>query len=254
MLTVNGQHLPNGVLLPCNSYYRTLRSLRIQLACGLPLQKRLWQSVVRHKIGNQADLLQARGQPVAAQQLRNLQERVRPADPDNFEAQAAQKYFVALFGADFRRDDARFYNAALNYAYALLRAAQARVLVAQGLQPACGIHHCNELNPFNLADDMMEPWRPLLDAWVLQQFPQEEAQLTPQHKGNLLNFLHQDVALSGLQGRCSVLAALEHGAQSLIRAMDARGSTRVALHLPLLHAAPQQAGLFEADQAPDDSS
>jgi len=113
-----------------------------------------------------------------------------------------------------------FYNAALNYGYAIIRAAIARTLCSYGFLPAFGLFHRNELNSFNLADDLIEPYRPLLDAHVLRHYPQERQEnemdgvrdLTSQDKANLVMFLHQDITLTthkGLDGACTVLAGIE---------------------------------------------
>ncbi|WP_338846131.1 type II CRISPR-associated endonuclease Cas1 [Massilia sp. W12] len=246
LITVNGQHLPNGMLLPFTPHFRFLRVLRLQLAAGAPLQKRLWQQIIKQKIDNQACVLALHGQTQSAAHLQELATRVRSGDPDNLEAQAAQKYFLALFGRDFRRGDERFWNAGLNYAYAIVRAALARALCAAGLLPAHGLHHCNEFNAFNLADDMIEPWRPLLDAWVLRHYPEEQAaSLTPQDKAQLISFLHQDVPLQTQSGRCTVLAALEQSVQSLVRALE--GDSKARLSLPCIDAQGRQGALFDTE-------
>ncbi len=245
VLTVGPDHHPNGVLLPFLPHSRALKVMRAQLAVGAPQHKRWWQRIVRQKIANQAQLL-LRFNRQPASHLLALVARVRSGDPENFEAQAARAYFPALFGADFQRGQARFYNAAINYGYATLRAALARTLCAYGFLPAFGLHHCNELNAFNLADDLIEPWRPVLDGWILQQFPNELLpELTPVQKGEIVSVLHQDVRLTGHSapdGKCTVLAGIEASVQSLARAVHEPGN--IELVLPVLHAKP----LFAQDE------
>ena len=123
----------------------------------------MWQSIVCAKVVNQASVLRWSGKTVQAATIFKMAERVRSGDPDNVEATAAQRYFPALFGETFvrRNEDGR--NAALNYGYAILRGAVARTLAVYGFLPAFGIHHRSALNAFNLADDLMEPFRPLVD-------------------------------------------------------------------------------------------
>lgn len=101
--------------------------------------------------------------------LRAMAERVRSGDPENLEAQAARKYWPMLFGPEFHRDrEAAGVNPMLNYGYAILRAMTARAVCAAGLHPTLGLHHHNKYNAFCLADDLMEPFRPLVDRTVAE--------------------------------------------------------------------------------------
>lgn len=195
VLTVGPDHHPNGVLLPFLPHSRALKVMRAQLAQSLPAQKRAWQVIVRQKITNQAAIL-AHKWPENTRGINLLlamSEAVRSGDPDNIEAQAAQRYFSALWDKNFTRNQQRFYNAALNYGYTVIRAAIARSLVSYGFLPAFGLHHRNEQNAFNLADDLIEPYRPLVDAHILNTWPQEpKRELEPRDKRDLIAFLHQD--------------------------------------------------------------
>jgi CRISPR-associated protein Cas1 len=138
---------------------------------------------------------------------------VRSGDPDNCEAQAAQLYFRGIVNPQFNRSQTRFYNTALNYGYAVVRAAIARTLTAYGFLPAFGLFHHSQQNNFNLADDLIEPYRPFVDAWVRHHYPEEPRHfLGPADKARLVSLLHEDVALSSHgseEGRCTVLAAIE---------------------------------------------
>ncbi len=245
VLTVGSDHHPNGVLVPFLPHSRALKVMRAQLALSAPQQKRLWQRIVRQKIINQADVLQQFGLGEASR-LNALASKVRSGDPENFEAQAARVYFPALFGAGFHRGQVRFYNAALNYGYAVLRAALARTLCGYGLLPAFGLHHCNELNAFNLADDFIEPWRPLLDAYILRSFPHElAAELTAQQKGTVVAVLHQDHALLYQEGRCSALAGIDASVQSLVRILGDTGTQDLVLPCWRKSTPPKQEDFFE---------
>lgn len=216
VLTVGEDHHPNGVLLPYLPHSRALKVMRAQLGMSEPAQKRLWQSIVQQKIRNQAAAL-ARHRPdtVADQRLlHRLADDVRSGDTGNLEGQAAQRYFRALWGADFTRNQLCFVNAALNYGYAVVRAALARSLVAYGFLPAFGVHHRNEQNAFNLADDLIEPYRPLVDAHVLKSWPSEpERELSPRDKQQLVALLHRDIQTQ--VARQSLLAAVDASVVSL---------------------------------------
>lgn len=155
-------HLPAGMLLPTSAHTLCTQRLRQQIAMSEPRRKRLWQSVVIAKIRAQAATLKDHGIDPAP--LRTLVPQVRSGDPDNLEATAAQRYWPLLLGTEFRRRfDANDCNRLLNYGYAVLRAGIARAISAAGLNVSLGIHHRSRENPFCLADDLMEPYRPLID-------------------------------------------------------------------------------------------
>lgn len=163
----DAKHLPSAALLPLSGHSLHAKTLRLQIAAAQPLQKRLWQSIVRAKILEQAGVL--RSLVLDDQPLPTYAGRVKSGDPDNVEAQAARIYWGKLFGAEFRRDrDMEGINALLNYGYAILRAAVARAIVGAGLSPALGIHHRSQYDDFALADDLMEPLRPLVDIKVYE--------------------------------------------------------------------------------------
>ncbi|MCC6729474.1 MAG: type II CRISPR-associated endonuclease Cas1 [Chthonomonadales bacterium] len=208
VVVCDGRHMPAGLLAPFAANTLHARTLREQIAVGEPRRKRLWQAVVVAKIGEQSrllrDLLGDDGR------VGGLAPFVRSGDPDNVEARAARIYFERLFGEMFVRDRAAAgLNAMLNYGYAVVRAAVARAVVGAGLHPALGIHHHNQYDAFSLADDLMEPLRPLVDArahaYGREHEPPEE--LTPQAKRAMLGALGEEVSFDGK--RYPMMAALE---------------------------------------------
>lgn len=168
IITCDETHTPNGLLTSFLPHSRQAGMVRAQIAWTKPFTKRLWQKVVQQKITNQAATLTLCG--VAHARLTKLVAEVDSGDSKNCEAQAARLYFNLLFDGvnhdAFKRHGDALPNAALNYGYAIVRAAIARELVQFGFIPALGIHHCSELNAFNLADDLIEPFRPFVDAYV----------------------------------------------------------------------------------------
>lgn len=166
VITCDDTHMPNGMLLPFHAHSRQSRVAQVQLSWSEPLRKRLWQRVIQSKVSNQAECLDRTVGKSESVRLRTMIERIGSGDPDNVEAQAAREYWPRLFGKTFRRGDGDAINAALNYGYAVLRAFVARSQVAYGLLPAFGLHHRNELNAFNLTDDVMEVFRPFVDHHV----------------------------------------------------------------------------------------
>lgn len=210
VITVGSDHHPNGVLLPHQPHSRALKVIRAQLALTLPRKKRLWQAIVQRKLHNQADLLTEQGHSSAALTLNNLARRLRSGDAGNAEAHGAQVYFKALFGSGFSRAQTRWHNAALNYGYSVVRATLARNLVAYGFITAIGLHHSSEQNTFNLADDLIEPFRPLIDAHALgliaAQGTEPPPELSRTDKAHMVQILHEDIRLH----RGEATAAIEH--------------------------------------------
>jgi CRISPR-associated protein Cas1 len=168
ILFCNQKHMPIALNLPLYHHHLIGRRVRAQISAPLPLNKRLWQQLITAKINNQAALI-AQTNPPAAAPLYRWAAEVRTGDPDNLESRAANHYWQALFGHRFKRQPQTDHlNTFLDYSYAILRAVTARALVAAGLLPIIGIFHHNQYNPYPLADDLMEPFRPWCDKLVKQ--------------------------------------------------------------------------------------
>lgn len=201
---------------------------------GKPQAKRLWQKLVQQKITNQAHTLEQSKQTAQAKRLRSMVAEVKSGDSLNIESTASQIYFPALFGLYFNRRSDNFVNAALNYGYAILRAALARYLVSYGFITALGLHHCNQQNSFNLADDLIEPFRAIADAYVLTHVGDKQVDtLTTDDKAFLVNILNQDVTTLNVRGEHEVstmLVALEAIVISLSQCLKSGEHT---LHMPL---------------------
>ena len=202
--------------------------MRRQLDVARPLAKQAWANIVRRKIENQAACLQF-SKRKGVDRMESYARRVRSGDAENLEGQAAAYYFVQLFGPGFHRAEERWANAALDYGYAVLRGAIARGLVAHGLHPTVGLFHDSEQNAFNLADDLIEPFRPLVDLHVFKHPAMVEGDLSPTDKAELVALLNVDVGMP--QGRMSALSAIEYAVESLARLFEEHDST---LDLPVL--------------------
>jgi CRISPR-associated protein Cas1 len=123
-----------------------------------------------------------------------LAARVKSGDPENLEAQGARRYWTLLFGDAFRRDqNAGGTNGLLNYGYTVLRATTARAVVAAGLHPGIGLHHSNDNNAMRLVDDLMEPFRPMIDLKVWQLKRNGETEVSPETKRALVRTLYDDM-------------------------------------------------------------
>lgn len=223
-------HQPSGVFLPFLQHSRTTRILRLQLNLDKPTIKRAWAKIVQQKIENQALCMQ-RLKVTGDERLLSYARRMKSGDPENLEAQASAYYFPQVFGRSFHRSQSVWVNAALDYGYAVMRGACARALVAHGLLPSLGLFHSNEQNAFNLADDLIEPYRPLVDLYVAtHNKPETEAELQPTDKAALVGLLHTDMEMP--RGIMSVLSSVEQAAESLVRLYE--GEPHAMLELPRL--------------------
>jgi CRISPR-associated protein Cas1 len=199
LVVCDPSHLPKAMLLPLGDHSELVRRLKQQVTASVPLQKQLWRQLVQAKITAQAANLPA-GTP-AHRRLVEMVKEVRSGDPTNCEAQAARIYWIhwlsgVLVGERFRRDtDTPGINSLLNYGYAIVRAAVARAIVVAGLHPAFGVKHHNRSNAYCLADDLIEPLRPLVDARVRESVREGHLELDQLTKANLLAVLTAEVRL-----------------------------------------------------------
>jgi CRISPR-associated protein Cas1 len=192
------KHLPNAVLLPMVRHSRHFKILKYQIEAGKPLQKRLWQQIVVRKIRNQA-LCLAYLDLDGSEELMKMCKEVQSGDRTHVEAKAAAFYFKSLYGLGFSRGNDHVINSALNYGYAIVRGLIARSIVCYGLEPSIGVFHHSELNNFNLADDMIEPFRPLVDLYVAQNYDIAEidSDLTPERKRGIFGIINYDMDMKG---------------------------------------------------------
>lgn len=234
VITCDERHLPNGCLLPLQGHFRQVGTLRHQLGLTEALKKRLWQRLVAAKVANQGAVLARLGRE-GAEAFAAMAGRVAPGDPDQIEARAARDYFARLF-PDFRRrpQQGDLLNVMLNYAYALVRAALARALVAQGFHPSLGIWHDSVDNPFNLADDLIEPWRPLADLHVaryLEQRTQDGDELSVADRRELTRLLIAELRFNGQV--VTTAWALERMVDGFLAAITKRRPELLVLPEPL---------------------
>ena len=189
-------HAPVSLVWPLEGHHMQGARMRAQLAASRPLQKRLWRQVIVAKIRMQGAALALNGQRDGA--FDALAKKVRSGDPDNIEAQAARRYWRLMFGRDFTRDrSAGGINGLLNYGYTVLRAIVSRAICASGLHPTLGIFHANRANAFALADDLMEPYRPLVDQLVKTLVEDGHIEVTSETKARLATLSTLDLNQGG---------------------------------------------------------
>lgn len=213
LITCDSHHMPTGLLLPLSGNTIQSERFQAQVSASLPLKKQLWQQTVKQKIANQSTILR---QFTSAETgcMDKWSNDVRSGDVDNLEGRAAAYYWKNLFAQEidhFKRGrEEAAPNHLLNYGYAILRAIIARALVSSGLLPTLGIHHHNRYNAYCLADDIMEPYRPYVDAHVLVLLRQKgfQEELTQEDKAYLLQIPTLDVCVEGKRSPLLVAASL----------------------------------------------
>ena len=190
--------MPSALVLPVNANYESALRTRIQSQASQPLKKRLWQAIVTAKLYHQSKVLRFFDKSQKANQIGVYAQQVQSGDPQNREASGARVYWKSLFGDKFSRNpQGDWPNNLLNYGYALLRACAARAICSAGLNPIFGIHHENNINHFPLADDIMEPYRPLVDFYVKQVMASDIEEINPTAKQMVSAFLWADLYFKG---------------------------------------------------------
>ena len=213
VIICNTNHLPNGMFLNLNSHHIQQEIFKNQINASVPLKKQLWQQTVIDKITNQGILLQK----ITSKNnnFEFLASKVLSGDSSNMEGVAASFYWKVFFEQKFKRERFGDYpNNFLNYGYAILRAATARALSGSGLLNTLGIHHKSKYNAFALADDIMEPFRPVVDekvAEIMQNYTEQE--LNTQIKAELLQILTRTVYFK--DEKSPLMVALQKTASSL---------------------------------------
>ncbi|SHJ52782.1 type II CRISPR-associated endonuclease Cas1 [Flavobacterium haoranii] len=228
VINCNQQHMPIGLLMPLNGHSEQSERFRTQIHASLPLKKNLWQQTVTAKILNQASVLQTRGVPT--QNMKHWAKSVTSGDTQNHEARAAAYYWQQLFPMEGfnRHQNGIPPNNLLNYGYAILRGVTARALIGSGMHPTFGIFHRNKYNAYCLADDIMEPYRPFVDALVLDLLVKHVSveELTTEIKKDLLGIIATDVVLDGK--RSPLLVAMSRTTNSLYECFS--GESRKILY------------------------
>lgn len=218
-------HMPAGLIWPAEGHHRQAARLDIQIAATLPLKKRLWKTLVQSKLVMQAAALQLCERPHAP--LRAMVRKVKAGDTSNAEGQGARTHWTLLFGKHFRRDpDSPGINALLNYGYTVVRSVVARHVMGHGLNPGIGLHHANDGNAMRLVDDLMEPFRPVADAWVYRLNNQGISDVTSEAK-EALGLLPTRSMITP-EGRSPLTLVVQRLCSSLVRVLDGT-ATKLAL-------------------------
>lgn len=183
---------PCSELIPYYGAHDTSDKIRKQIQWNIDTKKEIWTEIIKEKIFNQELLLYKLGLK-EAKLLTKYRSELLLGDTTNREGHAAKVYFNALFGKEFTRDSENSINASLNYGYSLLLSCFNREIVANGYITQLALFHDNMFNPFNLASDLMEPFRPLVDELVVLMNPQK---FEHDEKIKLISLLQQEVIIN----------------------------------------------------------
>jgi CRISPR-associated protein Cas1 len=212
------RHLPIAILVSLAGHHLHAGRVRKQSSAPLPMRKRVWRDLVKAKITEQARSL-GTFDPEGRTAMLKFVSTVRAGDPENVEARAARYYWRRLFGGSFYRDRSKpGVNAHLNYGYTILRSALARAVTASGLIPSLGVGHINARNSFCLVDDLMEPFRPLVDRLVWHYQVEWGGDLTDQARSQLAGIMQGAILTKG--GETDLYRAMTLVVNSLVAVFE----------------------------------
>ena len=191
------KHIPCGMYLPFNQHSRAVKMIKKQVKWDENIKDEIWTQIIKYKIHNQSKILYYFTKNEERYlQLQNYTKEIEPGDTTNREGHSAKVYFNTIFGNEFYRDNDCIENAMMNYGYAIFRAYISRVIVGYGYNPSLGIFHKSEYNAFCLADDFIEVFRPIIDAYTIDYLLEAEGDigfLTQEIRGFLVSILSKRV-------------------------------------------------------------
>lgn len=230
LIVTDEKHLPNSILIPFNGKVRMLESYKYQSTISDELRGLFWKKIISNKIKNQSAVLHF-GNSLSYLKLDTLINNIQSHDKTNIEAYAASIYWKELFFNSldyYTRNLDNIRNHALNYGYAIVRSIIANSLTCKGFILYTGIHHCNELNQFNLADDIIEPFRAFVDYEVFTMFELEgieEIELNKDIKKRLLSIVDCTVLIDNQ--KFTLLNAVDKYTDSLYNAYKNNDVTKL---------------------------
>ena len=197
LIVCDSKYLPAGVFLGLGQYHRSAKRAIWQSGWIEEQKQAIWTVIILRKINNQIIFSEiANIDEDRLEIMKELRNNLQFGDETNREGHVAKVYFNSHFGLGFTREDDSLPNACMDYGYAIIRAQMARCVVAQGLLPMLGVFHRNEYNSFNLVDDLMEPFRPLMDYYIYRKIlPKDEKYLTYDSRIQLIDFLNQKIKI-----------------------------------------------------------
>ena len=238
VMTLDEKYLPTAVVLPFEGHSRQAKLMHAQVNTSEEKYLNLWMQIITRKISNQARTLSILGKD-AVEKIALYAERVNGENVNYMESLAAKDYFTSYHeGLNRRVEDP--INSRLNYGYAVVRSAIARNLVAVGFHPTFGIHHDSQLNAFNLADDLIEPYRPMVDL-VAHENIGSNLQLNKNERKAMAHVLHNACTVDGV--KVNVLTSIDMMCKSLKRIILNKSEEK--LQLPIVLPTENMEGITE---------
>lgn len=218
LVICDDKYMPTGIYTSYTSFHRSAKRAQEQALWSDELKNEMWREIITQKIFNQYLFAQYKNADSRRLDvLMDLMNNVESGDKSNREGHAAKVYFNSIYDFDFSRENICIENIAMNYGYSIIRTAIARCAVGQGLLTMLGIFHCNEYNSFNLVDDLMEPFRPLMDFWLNKEVLGKEDFLSYQSRLKLIDFINQPMLYNGKNS--TVNQVMQKYVNSFVKAM-----------------------------------
>lgn len=199
LIICNRKYMPTTLMLNYGGYHHFAKRSTNQAQWTTSLKMRMWESIVKQKMVNQVKVAKALGVSTdRLQEMNRLISQLEIGDRTNREGIVSKVYFNSIYGMQYKRsNEDLIQNMAMDYGYAIIRAAIARAVIGNGMIPVFGIFHKNEFNSFNLVDDLMEPFRPLVDYWISQHLESRREYLDYEFRVKLIEILLQPMLIDG---------------------------------------------------------
>ena len=225
-------HLPKSYLLPMNGHFSSSGNIEKQIHWENEKKDYIHQEIVRCKILNQIEILKQNEKSFEViKKLYDFTDDLLPGDITNREGLAAKMYFRELYGDNFIRFDEDVINAGLNYGYSIFRSLITSIIVAKGYLPNLGIFHKGKQNMFNLSDDIIEVFRPIVDNYVYTEM-REDLFFKKEHKEALIQLTNKRVVID--DRKQTVANAINVMLDSIFRYFD-DVDTKLLFPLPILY-------------------
>lgn len=225
LIVCDERYMPCSMTLPLHMHYKQLYVFGLQMEIKKPFNSQLWEKIIRSKILNQKEIIfQTTKDEYTIEKLIELEKEVKSKDKTNREAYAAKVFFDGIYGKSFvrRQKSEDEINSALNYGYTILAGCMCRTLAMYGFNTVIGIHHSSMSNNFNLAYDLLEPFRPLVDRYVYFQLDNLNYPLPTDIRKGLIGVLKEKVRMNN--ANYSVEYAMEEMVLSYIKALENENS------------------------------
>ena len=237
-MTLDDRYLPTAIVLPFEGHTRQSKLMHAQVNTTDEIYLNLWVQVIKQKISNQSRALSIMGLK-GAEKIAEYMKSVNIDNVDYNESLAAKDYF-SYYHEGFNRRTEDPINSRLNYGYAVVRSAIARKLVTAGFHPTFGIHHDNQLNAFNLADDLIEPYRAIVDLVVHNNIG-TNVQLSKTERRELAHVLHNACIVEDV--KVNVMSSIDIMVESLKRIILDNSTEK--LQLPMILPIESMEGITE---------